>query len=223
MTIFNMAYIKSSWGGGWQPWANTIVYYNIDNNDTTTIYDKANSYNLTCNASYSTDANAGRCLSLTYNTWAWLWAYIDFWTTYTVNVWFNCTWSTSGWGSVLEEWWSSSQLPRFAMYVRNDPLYEFRTGSVNWNTTTTSTTWWHLYTFTRDTSWCVAYIDGIQKFTVSYSAVSYNSWSYFNLWWYVHDVWPTWLLKALIIENTKRTAQEISDYFNQTKSTYWIS
>ena len=82
-----------------------------------------------------------------------------------------------------------------------------------------------LVTITADSSWRTMYMNWTQVSTWS-STITFistvlciggGSWTssvdnFFN--GYMSDV---------IIENKVRTAQEISDYYNATKSNYWIS
>ena len=56
---------------------------------------------------------------------------------------------------------------------------------------------------------------------------SWNWNSYFTLWvWYIADNSINrrryWRISETIVEQKERTAQEILDYYNQTKSKYWL-
>lgn len=73
-------------------------------------------------------------------------------------------------------------------------------------------------------SWWGLYLDWNLVWTWNWS---YRWWYTFCIWW--HTTWGSWTrtfvnwyMSEVIIENKVRTAQEISDYYNQTKSNYWI-
>jgi hypothetical protein len=70
-------------------------------------------------------------------------------------------------------------------------------------------------------SWIV-YVDWTAVYNWTWSPNILNDhtsiWSNGN----ISDFWKGYLSEA-IFENVVRTAQEVSDYFNQTKSLYWIS
>ena len=57
------------------------------------------------------------------------------------------------------------------------------------------------------------------KSWVSWHTCALRFWQEWNMWadrhWY-------WYMKDIIIENKARTAQEIAEYYNQTKSNYWL-
>ena len=66
----------------WQPWANTKVYYNINDNDTnSTIYDLSwNWVNQTWNGTpwYATDATYGRVATFNGNSYTQAWSRVNF-------------------------------------------------------------------------------------------------------------------------------------------------
>ena len=72
------------------------------------------------------------------------------------------------------------------------------------------------------------------------TATVYKDWTVANssifveqvLWWDGTAIWYNsfvnwrywlWYLSEIILENKVRTAQEIQDYYDQTKANYWIS
>ena len=73
--------------GWWQPWANTLAYYNIGNaDDNSTIYDQSgNNVDQTWNgtASYSTDVAYDRVANFNSNKYTQHWSIIDFWQEFT--------------------------------------------------------------------------------------------------------------------------------------------
>ena len=57
------------------------------------------------------------------------------------------------------------------------------------------------------------------------SSYAWIGWTNFRINWFFWQSWYgiNWYMSNFIVENATRTAQEISDYYNQTKSLYWIS
>ena len=222
-----------------QPWVNTLVYYNIDDNDTTTtIYDKSwNNYDATWSStgSYIVDSDAGR---VAYFNWEYAdtWAVINFGNNFTFNVWINQTVAPSWYGyqSIFGEWASSSTLPSVWMDFRDGStkLFGFADWTGNWIILNVSTTadlnTWMLLSMVLD-NWTLT----IYKNWVSLGNLAnvpnptYNIswWATFALSrWRNWDLNPFyWYIKEFIGEDKARTSQEIQDYFDQTKGNYWIS
>ena len=69
------------------------------------------------------------------------------------------------------------------------------------------------------------YVDGTQLTMTQYATSSFNTnWTWYWLWGLrSNDTTKQIAFSEYIIENKERTSQEVSDYFNQTKSLYWIS
>ena len=222
----------------WTPWANTVVYYNIDDNDTTSaIYDKSwNNYTLSWGTfSFYTDANAWRCY--TWGSYSTLpsRSIINFWNSFTFITWCKPTsapWST--WMSAFANWATSSthasnwisvfsngSIIWWSAWVNNYNLKVISDASAIW------TYWqWKMIAYTRDNSGnLILYLNwtSIKTNTVSWS-VTYPSSSQFLLWgWRSGDKQSfQGYIKCLIWENTTWTAQKIANYYNLTKSNYWL-
>lgn len=222
-----------------QPWANTLVYYNIDDNDTTTtIYDKSwNNYDATWSStgSYVVDSNAGR---VAYFNWQYAdtWAVIDFGNNFTFNVWINQTVAPSSrdYQTIFWEWASSSTLPSVWMDFRDGSTKLF--GFADWTgnliilnvSTTADLNTWMLLSMVLD-SWTLT----IYKNWVSLGNLANVPNPTYNIsWWatFALSRWRNWdlnvfnwYIKEFIGEDKARTSQEIQDYFDQTKWDYWIS
>lgn len=86
----------------------------------------------------------------------------------------------------------------------------------------TALTWWHHIVFMRDSSKSYLYVDGVYIGNTTYSGQTSSNTFYL---WYDHwyDGWA-WngKISELIFEDKTRTAEEILNYYNQTKSKYWI-
>ena len=222
-----MTFHREKW---WKPWANTLVYYNINDNDTsTTIYDLSwNNNNLSWTTiTYWTDATVWKV----FTAWRPSSSIINFgneftfisWAYYTAAT--GCIFSNGAWASSF----ASNSL--FAWYNTNK-----MTGFV-WGNTTNPAKWiisqsdiptnqWVMYAYTRDSSWNLKiYLNAtLDNTTTIATNPVYPSWTTFMFWW-----WWGWgndmngKIKTLIWENRTWTADEIAKYYNQTKSKYWIS
>ena len=204
---------------GWQPWANTIAYYPL--NSTDNFNDKSgNWYNLTNSNvtiwtyqqvscayfnwnSYATNSSVVNGTTRTLSAWV----YIT--TNTSSNMWVICTWDT--FNSFVGLWVNS-----WKWYITDRWYHDER-----W--TISILNWWHLLTATI-TNWTtmILYTDGVQNASYNFNRSSWNSitiWARTGSW----TEKLTWYVSEVILENKARTAQEVSDYFNLTKSQYWIS
>ena len=211
--------IPSAWW--WQPWVNTIFYYNIDGtDDNSTLYDKSgNWYDLTWNKTptYVTDATYGRVVQSTWASTATAYRnYIDLWTTQTCNVLINVT-GNSWWDTVLLSWATGLQLSDMDWVLHISPTsLELRNESQNTNISTTNS-WWELITVTRDTNWVIFYKNWTQIGTWSYYAVTYSNYlQLFNS--KDDDIWWTSYVKMVMMEDKVWTQQEIQDLATE----YWL-
>jgi hypothetical protein len=114
-----------------------------------------------------------------------------------------------------------------AFNVKNKVILSFEWWDICIVSTMDATTlvWsWHNIVATR-ISWInYLYIDNVLQWQKSWwtSLSNFNSLRILNrVWW---QSWSnTWaLMDELIVEKAWWTAQEISDYYNQTKSNYWL-
>ena len=89
---------------------------------------------------------------------------------------------------------------------------------------------WHLVTITQNVaqdswawSWTMnVYLDGVPYGTTNhYLNRPLYRFGSATEWWYYYNF--PWKFSNLIIEDKERTAQEVADYYNQTKGDYGIS
>ena len=215
-------------GSWWQPWANTLFYCNIDNSDTTTtIHDKSwNNRDLTWHGTwaYITDTDAWKVADFDWASYASLGGYINPWgNAYTMII--RGKYSTS-W-MYVSQWSGSSVIPSIAIlpshFIYKNPA---AAGSwINFSPTQPSSTW-AMLVWVRDGSSIKIYYNGQlnDSKTDNNITVDWASWWYFELW--VNRDQYDFLagqIKTVIYENKAWTAQEVSDYFDQTKWDYWIS
>ena len=229
MPIINLVYEAPE---QWKPWANTIAYYplNWDANDYSW-----NSRNLTNNG-------------VTFNTSLASWqkvAYFSWSSTnlsligqnistsaITLSMWLNKSRNSneeifmeilganvndfiiqstnSNIGNMWLSWWIDSN--------NNSSLWYNNTGISNWTRR-------HIVAV-LDSNWCRLY-QNWQKLSLTYSrwseslALWTRAFTQFYLWWRSWVFWQ-WYISEAIYENKARTAQEISDYYNQTKANYGL-
>ena len=86
-------------------------------------------------------------------------------------------------------------------------------------------TWYHLVWTYSTTTGAACWINWT-KYVLSSSTSPYT---WYGTWFYTEFLSNGWSTKAIvtlseaIAETTVRTDQQISDYFNATKATYWVS
>lgn len=221
--------LKNAYIGEYRvPWANTIAYYPLTS--TTTTSDMSwNNKNLTNynNVSFWTYQWVS-CASFNGSSqYLGLWAKFTLWNTYTVLSWY---WHTaSNVGMVYCQWASSSLYPAFWAWRAYGSWTKIVMHSGSWWNNTwivsdnSSNNWkWVLWVFVFNNGTARIYENNTQTVSGSLSA-PWTWWEDFYIWmrrqWYNYF---SGLISNLIIENKSRTAQEISDYYNLTKSKYWL-
>lgn len=247
----NTMYIQytSSWGWGWTPDASrTILYYEFEQNLDDSSW---NSHNISSWSSYTYDSVWGQYVlkdswSINLNpTPSWL---NTIWTwDYTVAFWLYPVIPTNvsnrepmvlsisnnqlsggyAWPGIFFDYYNNDSTGgkiRWRDY-RNDDQW------INWEVwwvCANLVNWWHHLVMTRR-SWTVyCYIDTVEVCDFSSSTNINNCNSSYLLWW-ASNRSPQWwgaswaMMDKFIVEKVWWTAQEVSDYYNQTKSIYWIS
>ena len=222
MTIFNSVYWWWGWGGWeWKPWDNTIAYFPLDSvnqlSDITWHYTLTKNWTVTFTDNYASFWWSGRLDSNINTTVSW-----------TIVFWLNSN-----------SWWSSEQVP-IAKWGSGTRYYRrwFHKNSSNtlnvmindsWSSITTLTSWvWYLIAYTIEWVWTSSctqkvYVNGSTIPNVNITAPLYNDVNtYVRMWWWHNTYNYNWKLSKVILESKVRTAQEISDYYDQTKWDYWL-
>lgn len=209
---------------GWTPWENTVLYLPLE--DDTTDHSQ---YNRAITQSWAvTKADIGYLFA---RPWSWenalkcsdtiatlVWSF-----PYTVSLWgkMQASWTAIlFWGSAYNQWWTN--------YLINSSNNKIRVGQepshlLNWYDVNQIWNWWNYYTFIEYSNKSEVYQNG--QLVITDTAQSSRVLPSF-LWWilqYPDSTSNTWMYWSnFIIENKARTAQEVADYYNSTKSNYWL-
>ena len=208
----------------WQPWANTIAYYPLTSSST--VNDLSwNGYNLTNYNTVTFWAESGSgnvdCAKFSRNNWIYKsWSLFTWNPTFTVSIWSKMDNTSYGWINMRWFWRSSSNY-WFWIWIRNGSELYTWVWSNDKNTWATVDTGWHHVVFAYSSwSWTV-YLDWTAVYNWTWSPNIQNNntaiWANAAPW----DWWSGYLSEA-IFEDKARTAQEVSDYYNQTKAIYGL-
>lgn len=200
----------------WQPWANTVAYYPLVED----VLDySGNGNNWTWNPNSFTWWVANYSWASTTIPYS-----IIYRDTYTVNLWVNSNQAQSQRGVLNQHtqvsWWFYLSVFKSWWWVwwRTWPW-----GS-DYNDISDSTPliWWHLITCQVVWGGKKIYVDGVLKASSNYVGSKMTDTLYI---WYDHwaNGWA-WNGKVskIIVENRAWTQSEIAEYYNQTKSNYWL-
>lgn len=212
---------------GWQPWVNTIAYWRLNWNTLDSSWNDRNLSVRTWSISYGVlswwqnywifDGNTVLSHKSNYvwlNRWTLL-AYIYYMSTSGILLADNQDMDNSN-NYYYASSYTSSQYR---------PLYYWLSGGQ----TTAPWTWqWFLFAITQDGNGLKYYKNWTLVSTISttkfLNGTSHNQRSVGGLarWTQYYDK-INWYVSDVILEDKIRTAQEISDYYDLTKWTYWIS
>ena len=218
----------------WQPWENTIVYYPLTS--TTTVNDMSgNNRNLTQVDKSTFWTYWGiNCVYVSWSSQSWLHCLYTIaitnsvlWTKFTEIFWCKRDtskdiWCWMGWLTGAWDWYNLliNSSWNLVNEIQNN-------GSMN----NVTYSWWisawtrNMVTATYDNWSCKIYLN----WNSVWSGI-YTVWTISILWiwcrygtetaWYTYQ--DNWYLSNYILENKVRTAQEISDYYKNTKKNYWL-
>ena len=215
-------YSTSGWGW-WQPWVNTVAYYPLtaDTNDYSW-----NNRNLT--NSWVTFVNNiwWATVPVSYYDWSsrayrnWV-EQLNTW--YTISFWQKGdTWTFIfdlrndneywQWVCLLAEWWYFKTRQQKSSNTEEEYSRASDNNRNHWVLTWTGSVWTVYFNWAQVKQASIANSINTSNSDISlWSRYSGNTYSW------------TGYISEFIVENTARTAQEISDYYNQTKWNYWIS
>lgn len=228
MTIIQMSSYGQSGGGGWwrQPWANTLLYCPLNSTDTYT------------DQSWNNVQTTSNWVSF----WTYVWvdcAYFDFnwshkiviptiaWTfTYmTMSVWSYMTNNNAVTQIFMIEWNNTNlSLQPSSSWQLQSQTYD---GGDHYVTDGNGLNAWHHQVVVWDNGTSYLYVDGQFIWSDNTSSIINMGILDGAMWWHAAEnnnifaYW--WYLSNAILEDKARTAQEVADYFNQTKFLYGIS
>jgi hypothetical protein len=204
----------------WQPWANTIAYYPL--NSTTTVNDMSgNNRNLTNNWVQFWEYDWVDCAYASWSSYAYIISNPITWnSSFTASIW--CKMSSTSWWKNSIAFWNSWNNVSFSIWVNGTSLY---TGWWNndRNTGYTMSTNTRTHTVVTHDNWTIkVYVNGTLQYTGTVSFSLSNTKTVIGAW--LASYWDKWegYLSDAIEETVVWTAQEVSDYYNQTKWNYWL-
>ena len=217
--------LKNAYIGEYRvPGVNTVAYYKFDKN----LNDSSgNNYNPTNNSNVSIATLDG--LKCAYFN-SWYITYPDIHTTFNSSFTFSMWIQISSWNKIFISEWQPGYSKLFAVQ-RVDDVWELLKVwfySNDLSARQNFSQWWEHWAFTIDWSshYGVIYFNWTQKATKNYRAPNVQSWPFY-VWTNAEVPWnsgwvSTWYMSEFIIENKARTAQEVTDYYNSTKSDYGL-
>lgn len=234
MPILNMIYWATWWGGGWQPWANTVAYYKFE-------WDlkdySGNWHDLTWRwtITYITDTWMNKQVAYFQGRSSWnsTWAVSTSFTqqltpsTFCVrykaksnggsypNRFFMLTYNDGSWyrlTGLITAWESNADFK-----IRANSDYKFQTWVYPdvWG-------WWHCAVATIWEWYAKIYLDGEYKNQNTYSTADLSTSTPILIGSNDSYYWYNWYIGTAIIENRIRTEQEVANYYNKTKSEYGL-
>ena len=218
----------------WKPGANTLWYYNFNDRNSLQITDSSgNNRNLTwwTMPTYSLVSGTNYAGNFANVSWSIAPSYNNYWTmdwNYTFLAWVKPTATGQCYVKTLSSPQGTTNAHQISIiYNYNSNTFEYYDDmSSAWVKRTTIKSWavinnWYLVWYTREGASVKTYQNGEFSTSITGSTSTQNK----LLWIWSSREWDRfkWLISEVIIENKVRTAQEIADYYNQTKSLYWIN
>ena len=242
MPILNMIYWATWWGGGgWTPDATRTIFY----------YDFEDSNNRLKDSSGNNN-NATWTTAITYTTVGTQTVVEATWKPNGVSINWNCGSSIGTWDftisfRVYPKAWNLAYIFNMSdsnyvfwpqvwfddvntLWQWKKRVYNLKWGEErhSWSATAGYYNSWHHIVFTRSSWSVVVYLDNNIDATWTDTTTSFPSswWIGFllgrtNSSWQCFNSWA--MGDKYILENVAWSAQNVSDYFNQTKWDYWIS
>ena len=214
------------WGGwgGWTPWANTIAYYPLESDAKDYSWNNNDGTNNGVTFSNVWGVDCAVFTSASTKIWLpWFWNF----TTLTVSAWIKTTASISVSQVVGIAPTSDNKNFSLSIYNWTATLSRYTWNSYNITDGTVNDWTWHNIIGTYTSAWWTKlYVDWVYIDADSTTTAVSSSSGYTFIGW--HQSWQSmfaysWNISNVILETAERTAQDVQDYFNQTKWDYWIS
>jgi len=212
------------WSPWWRPWENTYAYYPLTANANDT---SGNNRNLIADSSITYSTQNGAFLPNSRHTGMFEPFNISTTSQRTFSRWQNTlwlAWQEDAKGIDLAPWsWWTARIVTSRYWANGMQTMNYNSSSPAIVSISTTVNTWHYYTITIwEYRQIKLYADWVLKNTGTVN--SFTSW--FFRWGQEHNgAYPRQLygyLKDIIIESKARTDQEVKDYYNQTKSNYWL-
>ena len=215
--------LKNFYRQWWKPWANTIAYFPFQTDKNNTI-----SWWPTLSSSWATITTLDwvNCL------------YFDGTNLQAIDKWFRTTDITSwmcwiyGYSGVIMEqrstaWWNSDRILWISNWSFEYLRYQNSSAHITWPSI--SNNQWHCIGFTEDSSWGKIFLDSNPSAVWTNSSIRDFSNLTTNTWIGCRmdngnlSSGATWYLAQLVLMDSSITIDDFLDFYNQTKSLYWIS
>ena len=200
----------------YQPTANTVVYYPLSLNADDY---SGNNYHLTENwsityteqwAVFTWSQSLSRSTTALLPTWA---------SDRTVSMWMYPQ-SSSGYKNLIV-YWSNASLQSFRLWVSKTWYLVF--SSYGSDSSTYATPFNNRYNVVAKYTNNTVYVYVNNTLWITFAKTLNTTNSNLNIWM---NIWGSnnmiWKISEVIIENKARTDTEISNYYNSTKSLYWL-
>lgn len=203
-------------GEVWKPWANTLLYIPMQ----TDLLDKVGTYTVTNTSVTLTTLSGVKCWY--FNGSARLDTTVPAFANknHTISIWYKDNWSANSTPIISSNtsWYADGECFRYSS--SSDLQYVvFSSSSTIATSTWLTKTNWNNIVF----SWWNIYVNGVLKTT---SSGTYVTWHNFTVWWHALGgsglKYITWYMSEVIIENDVWSADKVLDYYNLTKSNYWL-
>ena len=209
------------------PWANTVAYYPLTANANDYSW---NGYNATNYYATFSETNGGYFWTVESRLQL---PSMTIWQTFTISCWVKLPNWQPQWYKELDIYFDRSGSYRNLLFSCVENWFY----CYNWNNATSHSaktvsatfwTWWNNIILSKNGTSYSIYKNWVllETFTSSYN-ISIPWWNNTVYIWHssndTAEYSEQWYIKDYIIENKARTADEISDYYNQTKWDYWIS
>jgi hypothetical protein len=224
--------VRPSGWWGWQPWANTIAYFPLEDNSNEASWKVVTTTDNSVN--YSTiwwvkcaNTNGNWFINVSTS----IFDNSSNWTEQTMSFWLYLNalpWWTSNWAFEFEK----QNYYSFYFLARSNNVYRYEWNSawstIDVNIPSTDIGKWNYFTLVNSSSWKYMYKNGVLIWSWTWS--NRPRWNRANSGGQNSTIlgdrdrvdYLKWWLRELIFEKKCWTATEISDYYNQTKSNYGL-
>jgi hypothetical protein len=214
MTLYEHSLKNAYIGEVWTPWSNTIAYFPFTNNQD----DITGNYTLSSTGTKQTIWYQFSTWSNSFVEWVWSVKTVRF-----MSYW--CKMDTLSSSAATLTWWINQWWWRYIWYHTDssqNKKFAFINSSSNFvyssQQNTSTWTWYHLAYWIDSNSNYKAWLNWTLVRSWTQAAKSYTDFS-FRL---ILQNYTTATFSDVIVEDRLWTSDEISNYYNQTKSDYWL-